>query len=252
MIIALRGKQGSGKSTAAAILQNQIELVRRPVQTINFADPIKAAVSSWFPFSQQILYGPSEERDKPLKWSERDAWQTYEAARASAPFRFERMQRALRREFRPDFLSKFWRWLDGQSTPAARAGEIVPRRVLQTFGTEFGRECLGESVWVDLALAAHRDFTAKRPNGITLIGDCRFDNEVITVAAQPGGYVVEIVSPPEPRASELHEAAVQATSAHASEQRGQAESDLVIVNDKSRGLTPLRNALALFLEGTIR
>jgi hypothetical protein len=60
-----------------------------------------------------------------------------------------------------------------------------PRQALQTLGTEWGRECIGENLWVDIA----KDRMIKADN--IVISDVRFDNEA-RVIREMGGVIVNI------------------------------------------------------------
>lgn len=62
------------------------------------------------------------------------------------------------------------------------------RRLLQVFGTEVGRELLGEDIWVDIAKKKIA------PAGRFIITDVRFPNEVKMVKSV-GGTLIKIVRP---------------------------------------------------------
>lgn len=61
-----------------------------------------------------------------------------------------------------------------------------PRQALQTLGTEWGRDCIGEDLWVDIA-----KIKMQSAENI-VISDVRFDNEARAIA-EMGGLVFEIV-----------------------------------------------------------
>lgn len=74
-------------------------------------------------------------------------------------------------------------WLDGEATP---------RHMLQTLGTEWGREMVHPELWVRTTMRAADDL---RSNGYAVaISDVRFENEAKAIAAR-GGFVVEITRP---------------------------------------------------------
>lgn len=52
------------------------------------------------------------------------------------------------------------------------------RRLLQLIGTEAGRRCIGEDVWINKVVLGKAD--------VVIIEDCRFDNEVAWVREQGG------------------------------------------------------------------
>lgn len=61
-----------------------------------------------------------------------------------------------------------------------------PRHAMQTLGTEWGRNCIHEDLWVDAAMRG-----ALRP---TVFDDCRFPNEAAAIRAA-GGAIIEIQRP---------------------------------------------------------
>lgn len=114
-IIGLLGKAGSGKDTAADVLVAAHGFVK-----VSMADPLKRICKDVFAFTDEQLWGPSEERNKPD----------------------ERYQRPYR--VRTD--------VDEHET---RYEGLTPRYALQKLGTEWGRDCYS-NIWVDYALRTAR------------------------------------------------------------------------------------------------
>jgi hypothetical protein len=86
-------------------------------------------------------------------------------------------------------------WLDGKT----------PRQLMQTLGTEWGRELVHDNLWVKLAqrrIEQHRAASTKP----LVFDDCRFDNEAQLIRGL-GGIVVNLYRPE----------AVGATMSHKSE-----------------------------------
>lgn len=83
----------------------------------------------------------------------------------------------------------------------------TPRHLMQTLGTEWGRNCVGEQVWVRLAIA--RALSSTRP---VVIDDMRFPNEMVAVRAA-GGVCVKVERPGVVRATE-HASEGQLDNAH--------------------------------------
>lgn len=81
----------------------------------------------------------------------------------------------------------------GRPKTSAEKEAIIPgldfswRHAAQTLGTEWGRRCLGENIWTQLALRKCSDF-----DGRYVIDDCRFENEA-TAVREFDGTVVHIV-----------------------------------------------------------
>jgi hypothetical protein len=82
-------------------------------------------------------------------------------------------------------------WLGGKS----------PRQLLQSLGTDWGRNMVSETIWID----AMRKLIAEQPFGTIIIDDCRFDNEAQMVRDM-GGIVIL-----------LHRKGVNYTHEHVSE-----------------------------------
>lgn len=82
-----------------------------------------------------------------------------------------------------------------------------PRQLMQTLGTEWGRQCVKDSLWVDTALEKAKAAQAEGKH--VVITDVRFENEAIALWGE-NGYVVKIVRP-------SHKATVGVTSTHPSE-----------------------------------
>lgn len=49
--------------------------------------------------------------------------------------------------------------------------------LLQVLGTEYGRNCKGENVWVDVTRRWVDSYLAKHSRNFAIIDDCRFENE---------------------------------------------------------------------------
>lgn len=69
-----------------------------------------------------------------------------------------------------------------------------PRRLLQTMGTEWGRELINPDIWVYLAGQAWTHHCRVYDPPALVITDLRFDNEAEWVL-QEGGTIVEVVRP---------------------------------------------------------
>lgn len=61
-----------------------------------------------------------------------------------------------------------------------------PRHAMQTLGTEWGRTCIDEDLWVDAAM--------RGVSGPTVFDDCRFPNEAAAIR-KAGGAIIEIQRP---------------------------------------------------------
>jgi len=110
--------------------------------------------------------------------------------------------------------------LDGamKETPLPQIGGRTPRHVMQTLGSEWGRDQIAASIWVDLARAECLRLMAAGHR--VVIDDVRFENEAQMVR-ELGGAVVGVSG----RAAHV--------GAHASE--AGIDADWRIPNNGSRG-----------------
>jgi len=195
VVIGFLGEKGAGKGTAAEVC------MERGFTSIAFTDPMKRFVRDVFDWNITTLWGPTELREIPDQ-------------RSSASFRRDVTARfcllapqfLIEMRIDPRHESKLVDWFqDAWSQP-----ELIPRYVLQTLGTEFGRR-VNEFVWVDYCfktidqiyeqcLAYHPVLGLYRPAEtrprITqfVIHDVRFRNEVDEIR-RFGGKIIELQRP---------------------------------------------------------
>jgi len=146
MILGLNGYAGSGKDAAAAAL------VEHGFARVAFADVLR-----------NMLY--ATDPHIPLVTTETELNRVWESNRE-----VERLS----------FIVDDVGWDDAKNTYP----DI--RRLLQTLGTEGGREILGENIWVNTALGD------TKPGDNIVITDVRFSNEANAIRER-GGMVVKIV-----------------------------------------------------------
>lgn len=123
MIIILSGYANTGKDTAADMLADKLGFVK-----VALADPLKRIAQSVYGFTDEQLWGPSEERNKPDKrYPRKHTWieGSWEKQCACCGVRF--------------------------GTGRDAQCYLTPRYALQLLGTEWGRHCY-ENTWVDIAL----------------------------------------------------------------------------------------------------
>jgi hypothetical protein len=172
MIVGISGLAGSGKDTAGDFLCRDYGFVK-----VSFADVLKRICKDVFDFTDEQLWGPSEERNKS-------------DPRYPRKQRHEGSDRGERVVYETDTF-------------------LTPRYALQTLGTEWGRDCFPD-IWVRYALtiataidgregvsytAQQGVFKSARPpiSGVA-IPDVRFKNEIDAIK-KIGGKVVRITRP---------------------------------------------------------
>lgn len=215
IVIGLTGLAGAGKSTAARFLAQEHGFTVLP-----FAAGLKAMALAYGLTPDEI--GPGKERpfDRPLPPMSMDAAR---AMLRKLPFNaFRHLHEPegritlspLYAEDAAAYLVDWWRHLHGNFT--------TPRRFLQLLGTEWGRQMIGETFWVDVWAASLWESAVEHFGDILAVADdCRFENEAAAIRAEDG-IVVRIE----------REGAGSATGAsHASE--GGVRPDFTLKNDGS-------------------
>jgi len=95
---------------------------------------------------------------------------------------------------------------------------ISPRHLMQTLGTEWGRDCIHPNIWIDIAMSQARNVCARGSNCV--IDDLRFENEYDAIA-KANGELWKVVRP-----------GTESANGHQSEGRLEhLQFDVVIVND---------------------
>lgn len=119
-----------------------------------------------------------------------------------------------------------------KNTPIPDLGNRTPRDLMQTLGTEWGRDCVAPDLWVHLTL---RHAASLRASGVGVVcDDMRFPNEAAALRAA-GGILVRIDRP-----------GTVCPNGHVSE--GGLDSytfDLVLTNDAPDAATFAAQAAAL-------
>lgn len=114
-----------------------------------------------------------------------------------------------------------------KNEPLAEFGGKTLREALQTLGTEWGRELISESIWVDL-MQGELKFLEDDGYRVAIIDDVRFPNEVDLIKSWPNHIIAHVTGR---RADVLAEG-------HASEEHSQyllQNTTHLIKNDKNDG-----------------
>lgn len=182
MIIGLCGLAQSGKNTAANFLLNH-NIVHSEYA---FAEPIKACVNALFGWNEDHAEGALKEVELDVEVTlERfdmfcRAWKKYGLDAYMSPLAAVNTLRYIF-HIQPSKWDTF-KALFNKYHQIRLIGRISPRKAYQLFGTEFGRDLLGENVWVDIA-----------PTKKVVITDVRFPNEREWLR-ENGGVLVRINS----------------------------------------------------------
>jgi len=260
-IFIIVGQSGSGKDTLADMFVKEYG-----AEKLALADPMKRFAQKVFNFTDEQLWGPSENRNATVPESVHDPRKYF----AEAYGNFNQNKDAFARELglgypAPGPLHDWFNLVHrlAKEVVANSADEKLkvflgtsPRVILQTLGTEFGRR-QNKNLWINFALEeaqtllggghgyyANRgvfQFESILPPNMVVISDGRFRNEVLAVLAA-GGKAIKVV----PGYSTEPEQQV-GVACHASEQEQKSIPghwfDYVIVNDKNLGLEALRQTI---------
>lgn len=196
-VIGICGLAGSGKDTVANHISKDYGYIQ-----VALADPFKRLMHTVFNFSEEQLWGASKHRNAKAvpdwKRTELQFLKYYKT------WLRELTQGNASTTHESDLLEWFYSF-KAKSFELAE-GKTSPRIVLQSFGTEWGRETYFENVWIDYAL----DVVAPKilqpayiysksaglmkqsaPPGV-VISDVRFRNEVEQLSKRQG-KIIKIV-----------------------------------------------------------
>lgn len=237
-IVLLFGQAGVGKDSSANCIK-ELYGEENVFVTAN-ALPLKMLVKSIFGFSDEQLFGPSEMRNHvDVAYSAASKWGRQWYVPLGAPY-LVNSQIAL----------SLYTWaktnveapddmIVGLANKASdilfryslEAGGLSPRVVLQTVGTEFGRE-LDRNVWIRQSIGASIK-ALETDKALAVITDGRFRNEVVAIR-RAGAVVLKI------------NGTTTVTSQHASEtevnQVPQSLIDYNVLNEKT-GFEELKRQL---------
>lgn len=115
-----------------------------------------------------------------------------------------------------------------KETPIPFLGNLTAREIMQTLGTEWGRNTLHPDFWIGIAAAKlerQLGSTFKKSDRVPIkvvFDDARFENEAAMIRAY-GGVVIKIERPDVTKPA--------AIASHASEALAAFTADIVLVND---------------------
>ena len=261
--ILICGGAGSGKDTLGGMLASALDGV-----CVAQADPMKQLAKLVFEFTDDQLWGPSESRNAPdPRFDEYQAW--HRAFGNLTEFGPTWLATVLPEKKPTSAWAALHSWFEDVKNVNFTKRSLTARYVLQTLGTEFGRQ-QDPRMWNryaltqgDLLLAGGYSYNREhgavadnsglatnrgpRPYGVVVVTEGRFPNEAVGVK-QRGGYLINVLNP-ESDNSSVEKAGV---SGHASE-KGIALIprhwyDAMVVNDKANGLQALERVVETFVK----
>lgn len=167
-IIGITGPAFAGKTTVANIIQREFGY-----QEYALASPIKQCINSLFGWDERHSNGSLKEEEQYT----RVVHSTTIPIILWTLFDEEDLNHSLTRDFVEIFSPYCMYDLHG-----LLQYKISPRKAYQLFGTEFGRNCVDDDVWLDMI-----------PKGNVVISDIRFENEANYIVRN-GGRIIKVVS----------------------------------------------------------
>ena len=247
-ILLVTGEAGSGKDTVASFIAKDMNGI-----TIAQADPMKRFVAKTFGFTNEQLWGPSEARNTPDLRFDSTAYRNKVmlAVMAEAEEWISEVLPATRDDKMNLAYSRLMEWASGMMTSAAEDKGLTCRKVLQTLGTEWGRQ-FSQDMWIDYALVrawglltggcTYIPYHGVVPDegnpgyGLVIISDGRFRNEILGVK-KVGGRILKVINPVGAEVNAAEKAGVVGHRSEA-EQRNIPPwfFDVIYTNDKTTGL----------------
>lgn len=217
-IIGVSGQAGSGKDTVANYLAEQYNFAK-----VALADPIKRFGYHVFLFNSVQLWGASELRNAiDARYNDSYAWDEAQGRLEAygKGYIIDVLGTDDISEVQPAMkaLVHWFFWLRENYQ-----GKLSPRVMLQTLGTEWGREAVEENLWINYLLRTartllHEDGNSKhwiydalegcidrkwmngflrqehRPVRGVVVSDIRFENEFKRIRDE-GGAVIRVIRP---------------------------------------------------------
>lgn len=265
-IALICGPAGVGKDTLSNYLAQYCGGV-----CIAQADPLKRFGLEVFGFTEDQLWGASESRNAPdHRYDDAGAWEdASDRLYEYGPEWIHNARPDLDEEAVEEAYNRLWDWFlqvaqdhgfgfDSDFTKLpGKHKPLTARYVLQSLGTEYGRDNLGETVWNDYAIRLAKKLLGggwryDRAAGLTaadkgaaapafvFLTDGRFRNEILGVLAE-SGFTIRVEGPTAVDtiggagiAGHRSEAELGGMPPHFFSYR--------LVNDKSAGLVALENA----------
>lgn len=211
-IVGVSGQAGSGKDTVADYLVEKYGFTK-----IALADPIKHFGYHVFGFTEDQLWGPSDQRNAvDARYSTEEMWNLAQYRLEMYGHEYiERVTDATEPKVVEACYKHLVHWfchLRDQYT-----GKLSPRIMLQMLGTEWGRDAVGPNLWIDCLLRTTRKLLNeegdmvpygydrleglkvrklkgfKMPAGV-VVSDIRFENEFKQIHSV-GGTVMRVLRP---------------------------------------------------------
>ena len=209
-VVGVSGQAGAGKDEVAGRLVSH-----HGFQQVALADPLKRLGYLVFGFTENQLWGPSTYRNKVSnEFKKGDGWKEslkrlkwYGPAWTADALRISPTSEKAKLAYTK--LETWFEWLERNHH------DLSPRVMLQTLGTEWGRDVVGTNVWVAYMLFVARkllktdemslDYEYNRKDGLTqveessnirgvVVSDIRFKNE-LEIVPKAGGFLIRVLRP---------------------------------------------------------
>jgi hypothetical protein len=259
-ILGICGPAGSGKDAIAAIAAKALNGT-----CIAQADPMKRLAGILFGFTAEQCWGPSACRNAPdPRYTRKKLQEALELEARGKQYQAIDSEHQQVKEWLVDVVGRpasetvdgLRSWYRSVLEECLKRDELTPRLVLQSLGTQWGRE-QDKNIWVDYAMRMAEGVLQGRPYNnqvgldskfrvggpdYVIVTDVRFRNEVLAIKAK-GGQVWRVFDPNATKDVEVS----GGIKGHASETEMKSIPgsyfDHSISNDKTAGLAALEEAL---------
>lgn len=204
-VIGVCGQAGSGKNTVGDMIECHVD-----TKQMALADPMKQFAKRVFGFTDTQLWGDSDQRNAPDYRYGRKGWRKLFRSWYAVDDLHQHVKTQLENiqtfdwlvDLFPDAsayeINKAWShlitWGRDLLKQAKLDGYLTPRKVLQTLGTEWGRD-YSKDVWIDYTL---RKAGERLKDNLLLdyvvVTDVRFMNEAKKIR-EVGGHVWRVTRP---------------------------------------------------------
>ena len=184
ILLGISGQLNSGKDSVAGRFADNLEIVH-----IALADPMKQFGEQVFGFTDDQLWGPSHLRNGCDERYFKDSSQwilAHDNLKFFSPSFIEKVCG----EIDDQYLFSLFDWFENLQL---NNPNLSPRIMLQTLGTEWGRDCVNEDVWVNYMIRRAANIVERGIAGV-VVSDVRFKNELEAIR-KAGGKLVKVVRP---------------------------------------------------------
>ena len=179
-VIGITGRKRHGKDTASAFIMQFCSEQGIPSKKIAFADKVRELILRSAPNNIPLTFADLSGKGK-IDRDNDDIFEYYGAGNENRILEMEAWKLCFMSELNDEKC-----WLKPEynffNVPVMEIEDKVTiRMLLQFLGTDIGKHCYSESIWIDMALREGRKF-----DGVVIYSDVRFNDEAQAVLSEGG------------------------------------------------------------------